>query len=150
MCGRKNCKITNTATCCDCNKLCRSEDCFLAHKKQKTEGRGNNKGKTLPSLCEQIWQCPDCGVSLKTEQRKSELHECGEIQCDVCNEFYFDEDHQCYMRSISPDQRSDKYIFYVFECQQDNAEGEHVPNYVVAHTVGNKCEQYPVDEHANL
>ena len=148
VCGRKNCKITNTVTCCDCNKICRSEDCFLAHKKQKTEGRGNNKGKTLPSLCEQVWQCPDCGVSLKTEQRKSELHECGEIQCDVCNEFYLDEDHQCYMRSISPDQKSDKFIFYDFECQQDNAEGEHVPNYVVAHTVCNECEQYPIDEHA--
>ena len=52
------------------------------------------------------------------------------------------------MRSISPEQKSDKFIFYDFECQQDNVEGEHIPNYVVAHTVCNECEQYPVDEHA--
>ena len=31
------------------------------------------------SLCEQIWQCPDCCVTLRKEERKPEIHECGEF-----------------------------------------------------------------------
>ena len=80
-------------------------------------------------MCEQIWQCPDCGVSLKKDQRKAEMHECGEFHCNVCNGYYLDEDHQCYMRAISSEQEHNKFIFYDFECQQDNDKGEHIPNY---------------------
>ena len=102
----------------------------------------------LPSLCEQIWQCLDCGVSLKKDQRKAEMHECGEFHCNVCNEYYPDEDHQCYMRAISSEQGHDKFIYYDFECQQDNDKGEHIPNFVVAHNVCKECEQDCIDADA--
>ena len=34
--------------------------------------------KNIPSLCEQNWQCPECGITLKTDKRTSTEHECGE------------------------------------------------------------------------
>ena len=66
----------------------------------------------------------------------------------MCNEYYLDEDHQCYMRAISPEIEHDKFIFYDFECQQDNDKGEHIPNFVVAHSVSSECEQNPIDADA--
>ena len=103
-------------------------------------GRGKNKGIKMPYLCEQFWQCPDCGVNLKVEHRKSELHECGEIECNICHEFYFDENHQCYMRALAPEQEKFKFISYDFECHQNNE------NSVVAHSVCDECEKDPIDE----
>ena len=75
----------------------------------------------MPSLCEQFWQCPDCGVVLKVEHRKSELHECGEIECNICHEFHLDENHQCYTRALSPEQDKYKFIFYEMNPVDENA-----------------------------
>ena len=77
ICCRKQCEVKQTITCTDCNKVCRSQECFNNHKKAQVNGRGKNKGVVLPTLCEQFWQCPECGVNLKVEHRKPELHECG-------------------------------------------------------------------------
>ena len=106
ICCRKKCEVTQQVTCTDCNKICRSQECFIAHKKKQISGRGKYKGVIMPSLCEQFWQCPDCGVVLKVEHRKSELHECGKIECNLCHEFHLDENHQCYMRALSPEQEN--------------------------------------------
>ena len=100
----------------------------------------------MPSLCEQFWQCPNCGVVLKVEYRKSELHECGEIERSICHEFHLDENHQCYMRALSPEQDKYKFIFNDFKCHQNNENSEHIPNFVVAHSVCDECEINPVDE----
>ena len=69
----------------------------------------------MPNLCKRFWQCPDCGVNLKVEHRKPELHECGEIECNICHEFYFDENHQCYMRALAPKQEKFKFIFRIMK-----------------------------------
>lgn len=144
ICGRKKCVLTQAVTCNDCNRSCRSDECFKAHKRKQTSGKGINKGIVLPSLCEQFWRCVDCGITLKSDQRSSELHECGEIQCNVCHEYFLGDNHQCYMRAIQPEGDYDKFIFYDFECHQDNEKGIHIPNFVVAHSVCSSCENDPV------
>ena len=107
---------------------------------------GKNKNVKLPSLCEEYWKCPDCGLSMKREDRDGTLHECGETFCSNCQKYYLGMEHFCYMRSITTDSICDKLIFYDFECQQN--EGIHTPNFVVAQTVCDLCESQPIDENA--
>ena len=95
----------------------------------------------MPSLCEQFWECNECGVGLKREEKTK--HECGEVKCYNCGHFYMAfEQHLCYMRSSSSDVHPDKFIFYDFECTQEN--GKHTPNFVVAHSFCSHCEDNPV------
>ena len=130
ICGRSKCRELMPILCPDCNKRCRSNECFMAHKRKQTSGRGKHRNNTIPSMCEQSWQFPDCGVNINTESRKPTLHECGEVKCKVCDEYHLDdEQHLCYM----------KFIFYDFACTQEN--GKHVPNSVVAQSVCNECEK---------
>ena len=144
VCGRGNCVMTEVIKCKDCNRVCRSKECFRAHKRKVNNGRGANKGKSIPSLCQQNWQCPQCGITLKTDRRKPTEHECGECLCNICQQYYDGDFHQCYMRSIEPDEREDKFIFYDFECQQDNELNQHIPNYVVSHSTCDECEKNEV------
>ena len=46
------------------------------------------------------------------------------------------------MRASISDVEPDKFIFYDFECTQE--EGKHVPNFVVAQSICNKCEKDPI------
>ena len=145
ICGRDNCLQIKEMMCKDCNRVCRSEECFQAHKKSKSTGKGKNKNKVLPSLCEQIWECPECGMTLKRENRHPSQHECGETKCRVCDEYYLENDHHlCYMRAIAPTVEPEKFIFYDFECTQEN--GKHVPNFVVAQSICSHCEKQPITE----
>ena len=50
------------------------------------------------------------------------------------------------MRSFTSDLDPDKFIFYDFECTQ--ADGKHRPNFVVAHSICNECENNPVTAEA--
>ena len=143
ICGQNNCKLSLPVKCEDCNKVCRSQDCYDAHKKENTNGRGKNKDKPIASLCNQYWSCPECEVSLKRDSRKPEEHECGEVKCKVCHEYYLDQDnHYCHMRAFTSDVKPEKFIFYDFECMQED--GKHIPNLVVAHSICSKCESRPV------
>ena len=141
VCGRENCeKKTDWKICPDCNKEVRSQECFIAHKVQK-KGRGKNQNVSLPSLCEQYWQCKECGVSIKRDEKES--HGCGEVTCYNCGHLYMsNEQHLCYMRSFTSDLSPDKFIFYDFECTQ--VDGKHKPNFVVAHSICTTCEDSPV------
>ena len=81
--------------------------------------------------------------TLKKSERNLSLHECGEMKCRVCHEYYLDEDnHLCYLRAFSSDLEPNKFIFYDFECTQE--EEKHEPNFVVAHSICNTCEKEPV------
>ena len=144
VCGRQNCIMKEATQCRDCNRVCRSQQCLKAHKRKIGNGKGANKGKNIPSLCQQNWQCPDCGITLKTEKRKPEDHQCGESLCNICDQYYDGDFHLCYMRSIDPDDNNDKFIFYDFECQQDNEKRQHIPNYVVAHSSCNECQNQSI------
>ena len=145
VCGREGCeKKGDWGRCPDCNKEVRSKDCFIAHKLQP-KGKGRLKFVNLPSLCEQFWECPDCGQSMKRIDRCR--HECGEKECHNCyNTYMSNEQHLCYMRSVTSDVNPEKFIFYDFECTQET--GKHVPNFVVAHSICNMCEDTPVTDTA--
>ena len=148
VCGRSNCEITKEITCVNCNKKCRSQECLKKHKEEITTGRGKSKNKKLPSMCKQFWQCSDCHLTLKRDQRDPSLHECGEILCKVCDQFHNEEEdyHKCYMRAFSSDLKPDKFIFYDFECTQEN--GKHTPNFVVAQSICTHCESKPITSEA--
>ena len=92
-------------------------------------------------MCEQNWQFPECGITLKTDKRISTEHESGESLCNICQQYYDSDYHQCYMRSIEPGDKNDKFIFYDFECQQDNEKKQHTPNYVVSQSSCDECEK---------
>ena len=141
VCGRDKCvKRGNWGPCPDCNKPVRSRECFIAHKEKK-KGKGKLKNVSLPSMCEQFWDCKECGLGMK--RNDMEKHECGEITCGNCFKTYMsNEQHLCYMRSSSSDLNPDKFIFYDFECTQES--GKHEPNFVVAHSICSKCEDEPV------
>ena len=92
-----------------------------------------------------ITKCSDCGTSLK--QNNKDKHECGEAKCFVCGKTYMShEEHLCYLRAKSSDIEPEKFIFYDFECTQEN--GNHVPNFVVAQSICPKCEDDPITEKA--
>ena len=147
ICGRENCKAIGERICPDCNKVCRSDACYKAHKLQKKITKGKDKGITRPSFCERFYQCPDCGLGMKTESRDITLHECGEIKCRVCQEYHLEIDqHYCYLRAFSSDLEPEKFIFYDFECTQEN--GKHKPNFVVAQSICSHCESEPVTDKA--
>lgn len=142
ICGRENCQLKEDHICPDCNASCRSYDCFEAHKR-KRKGRGKYKDVNLQSFCEQYWKCPDCGLNLKREDRDISSHECGEMKCHTCHQYYIGNDHKCYMRAFTAETKTSKLIFYDFECQQ--VEGVHKPNFLVAQTVCDMCESHTVD-----
>ena len=141
ICGRKDCTEKFAFRCRDCNRKCRSYDCYKAHKIEKKLNRGKNSNSTIPSMCSQNWQCEECGIQLKTNDRSPEIHECGEIKCTVCLQYNFDE-HRCYMRSSRKKLDNPKFIFYDFECRQDD--GTHVPNFCVAQSMCGNCEDQVV------
>ena len=147
VCGRENCVERTKMKCFKCNKTCRSKECLVAHKAEQNFGKGKYKNRALPSLCEQFWECPECGVNLKREKRDSSLHECGEIFCKVCKQYFMDSDHHiCYLRAKNSSVEPEKFIYYDFECTQQD--GKHIPNFVVTQSVCSKCENNPVTDDA--
>ena len=140
ICGRENCKEETKWPCPDCNKICRSKECFIEHRQHK-RGKGKMKNIVFPSLCEQYWDCRECGMGMK--RHKKDTHECGEITCHNCSQTYMmNQEHLCYMRISNPDLNPEKFIFYDFECTQEG--GKHQPNFVVAHSICSNCEDNPV------
>lgn len=143
VCGKNNCsESSDTILCSDCNKTCRSFECFQQHKIQPI-GKGKNKGNQLSSMCDQFWQCLDCGLNIKKMEREISTHECGESLCKVCKQYHLEsEQHLCYMRMFQSENNPEKFIFYDFESIQDG--GKHVPNFVVAQSICTKCEKEKV------
>ena len=138
VCGRNDCVEGITVKCDECNQQCRSVDCHLQHKQNKAVN-----GKEFTSFCTQHWCCPTCSIVLVKLERAPELHECGEIKCPICQQYYL-EYHRCYLRSQIKTFQPEKFLFYDFESTQEN--GIHIPNLVVAHSVCESCEKEPVTD----
>ena len=145
VCARE-CVKKEEIVCEFCHRKCRSIECYNAHRKTKILDRGPQKGKETVSLCDKFWQCPSCGITLQKNNRNPEQHVCGEVKCNICHEYFLNEDHKCYMRAVYSEKEVSKFIFYDFECyQKDNV---HIPNYVVAMSVCNLCENEPISENS--
>ena len=145
VCGRE-CQKGVEIKCESCNKKCRSLKCYEEHKKIKKITRGSKKGEYNVSLCDQFWECPLCGITIQKCYRSPTQHECGEMKCPSCNEYFLDENHLCYMRAGYNEKDVCKFIFYDFECYvKDDI---HIPNYVVAITVCDFCEADDFNENS--
>ena len=144
VCGSNSCfSSPNTVICTDCNMTCRSKACYDRHKKQKTNGRGKNKGIDLPSYCSQFWKCPQCSIVIENQKRNKKSHECGEMFCRICQQYFLNE-HDCFMRAEASEVEVDKMLFFDYECMQNT--GVHIPNLVVAMSSCSVCENNPVTD----
>ena len=113
ICGRSRCIHRRQVICKQCNRKCRSSQCLQYHKKKKIITKGKDKGKEILSICDKWWACPDCGALINRRKRNIKSHICGENKCNVCFQYFMEEDeHLCYMRSINPgDYKANKFIF---------------------------------------
>ena len=145
ICGRV-CIKGEEKFCFSCNRTCSSLLCCKNHKISKKINRGSHKGQITTSLYEQFWLCHQCGITLQRSQRDPKKHECGEVECLVCNEYYLYDNHKCYIRAQYSEKDINKFIFYDFECHQKN--DIHVPNYVVAMSICHVCENEPISDSA--
>ena len=132
VCRRPKCdKAENPKVCTDCNKLCRSQECFDAHKQIRRRGK-----KVYDPPCELEWKCLTFKKIHNVEDRKRDEHVCGEWKCNDCSRYVVG-DHRCYLRCQGPQENINKFIFFDFECTQES--GEHIPNLVVAQSVCVNC-----------
>lgn len=106
--------------CDKCNRHFKNDICFRKHLENKREG-----GKCT---CDVYFKCKDCNQTVNMNRHKHS-HRCHEVYCKTCKGF-FDEDHLCYMQPMCDDNsentdkkkkpKETKYIFFDFECTQDN------------------------------
>ena len=89
VCRRSKCKQKTIKICPDCNKKCRSEECYIAHKTKQKSGKGKHKKNF--NFHEKSWECLECGLTKKRENRNSN-HEYSEVKCKSCHQYYLDED----------------------------------------------------------
>ena len=154
--------------CKHCNCKFVNQICYDFHLKQTESGN---------STCKAYFKCKECNQLISKAKQKSE-HICGEQYCKVCKG-YFAEGHLCYMTIVEEEKckpnstkkqmNSLKYIFFDFECRQDDriecdkgyrpnnnnkncsncgkstcGSFAHVPNLCVVHKVCDVCLDKPV------
>ena len=135
-CGLKKCVKQEEVTCKECNRVCRSKECFESHKKLT---RRNHLNKNPQSVCQRSKICNIC----KQGYKHSETHVCGEWTCTSCHEKQIGR-HLCYLRAKMPNNVGYKYIDFDFETDQSTS--QHVPNFVVAFKSCVKCIDTPTTE----
>ena len=153
--------------CKHCNCKFVNQTCYDLHLKQTESGN---------STCKAYFRCQECNQLINKAKQKSD-HICGEQYCKVCKG-YFAEGHLCYMTSVEEENckpnstkkqmNSLKYIFFDFECRQDDqiecekgyrpnnnnkcsncckstcGSFAHVPNVCVVHKVCDVCLDKPI------
>ena len=108
-CFSENCPETGSEIVCkDCNIQCRSIECFNRHIVST---------KDKPSVCERYWRCLTCKYVGSSTSR--DTHLCGSRVCPMCKRQVLGV-HRCYMRATEPKQTSGKFIFFDFECSQND------------------------------
>ena len=148
--------------CNTCNCKFINQECFMLHLKKSEQGD--------KSTCDILYRCKSC-YQLINRSKHKRPHVCGETYCKTCKE-YVNDDHLCFMQPVSADEdisehqrkeKQTKYIFFDFECTQDQqhscdhgylpgANGicvncnksrcgsmEHSPNLCVVHKVCKLC-----------
>ncbi|XP_035239706.1 uncharacterized protein LOC118208867 isoform X1 [Anguilla anguilla] len=111
--------------CKDCRRICRSAFCYTAHKVTKM----NNATCKMSAPCDTHKYCEQCGRMYIISSKKPVPHRCSVRRCVNCNdELVADSRHACYIQQVKPEQPSERYVFYDFECRQDD--GVHVANFI--------------------
>ena len=118
VCTRKDCTWEHPVKCQDCNRTCRSSDCFTNHRQVERFKNGPSIGEEKLSKCQQYFFCQGCKKLLDTLKRSKEDHICGEWQCRLCQD-YFSGQHLCYMRASKQKVSKGKFIYFDFESTQD-------------------------------
>ena len=145
--------------CKDCNRSFYGEECFNEHKRE----RKIKEGAESDIVCKKVCKCLKCGRIVNNGLDK---HICGHSKCSDCGEYCNMNEHRCFMvgkkckggnctqnKSECTDKkkchscrtRTDKYIFYDFETNQET--GVHVVNWVDCEDFhGNKNTFETIDE----
>ena len=159
-------KEENWVHCKECNCKFVNPTCYQLHLKQSDYGN---------STCKAYYRCQECNQLISKPKQKSD-HICGEEYCKTCKG-YFAEDHLCYMTTVEEDCQINskrkqtlplKYIFFDFECRQDDqiqclkgyrpnklnkcsncghstcGTFAHIPNLCVVHKVCSHCLDKPI------
>ena len=141
--------------CGDCNRCFFGKKCFEEHKRE----RKIKDGAESDIVCEKVCKCLKCGRIVTGGLEK---HVCGHSECSNCGEYCDMNEHRCFMvnknckggncvgcvdekKCYSCKTRTDKYIFYDFETNQET--GVHVVNWVDCEDFhGNKNTFETIDE----
>jgi len=98
----------------ECHNTCISFACFDRHLEKRLRKDIGDK-----SNCEIEWKCTECKKIVNTRERNPKEHECGEWFCNCCKQ-YVENDHLCYIRALEPKEPVNKFIFFDFECTQED------------------------------
>jgi hypothetical protein len=118
VCKSTECPETDhPLTCRQCHMTCRSPSCYDRHLVEKAD-KDTDK---VTSACLRWWKCTTCFKVVDRKYRcMTEIpHECGEWLCQCCEQ-WVKEGHLCYLRSKEPEMKDPKYVFFDFECRQDD------------------------------
>ena len=137
VCGSDNCPPGNFIQCGKCNRTCRSMACLKRHQ--------NGRNTFSDPECPKKWLCLKCKALVRDSYSSDRVknHECGESLCFNCGEYYLNT-HFCYMKQEKEKLPAWKFIFFDFECVQDD--DTHEPILVVAQTSCSVCEDYSVQD----
>ncbi|XP_067660559.1 uncharacterized protein [Haliotis asinina] len=135
--------VNEGLSCLQCGRWFRNPTCFQ---------RRQAASPKHPSTCSTIHTCHRCYAKVNVRHIQGMVnHKCGTNRnCKICKE-PLKPNHQCYMTPIEPPKCNDdgekrnedkerqqrQFIFYDFECTQD--QGTHVPNLCVVHLGCGKC-----------
>ena len=157
--SQRGCKVEGWVVCRDCGRCFKSAQCLENHKVSlQTE-----KGK---SVCQLLRKCKDCNRLLDGRREDPSKHQCNKVYCERCKALVDRDEHQCYMRPLpdpakqkaqknkkSKETPKQKFIFFDFECRQDEAVDtnmhgsvfKHIPNLCVATRVCEDCHKNTED-----
>ena len=76
VCHSSECIIVDRKVCENCNRTCRSVDCYNRHREVRDKLK-NVEDKSI-SYCQAFWQCPSCKCVLDTRKRDPKDHQCFE------------------------------------------------------------------------
>ncbi|XP_058870482.1 uncharacterized protein LOC117407818 [Acipenser ruthenus] len=111
--------------CNDCNRYCRSQICYDEHKILRDKANCEKQA----SMCDILKLCTRCYSLYKCDPTKPRTHKCLSPYCKICKSALLPHtDHKCFIPVLKPYEPTDKYVFYDFECRQED--GVHIPNYL--------------------
>jgi len=111
----------DTIKCPNCNRYFRGQTCLLNHTKH-TERKMKDKTVALPSICDRLQCCKDCGKHLRGTKAIRE-HKCHNFMCRTCQKMVPIKDHLCYMQPLDPKK---EVVDYIEEEEDEEEEGEDV------------------------